>query len=185
MTYKTIAYLNSKWWYRLLKIIYILTFIAVISVISVDNMIIYTTNGVGWSIDSDKTLVKCQNDNPPEPFSIGSIGVNINKSYFNDYGHFDYTTYILLNNDYAVKKILISCLGKDREKDIMSTDLNDWRKASETQNLIKRFDITPQYIYFSFFKHFVLTNILIIAILETLRRIFYYVVLGRFKPPKC
>ena len=48
----------------------------------------------------------------------------------------------------------------------------------------KLFDINPQYTHIEFLKYFALVNIAICTILEVLRRIFYYIVLGRFRPPK-
>jgi hypothetical protein len=45
-------------------------------------------------------------------------------------------------------------------------------------------NIVPQYTYLAFLKYFALANTAVIAILEVLRRIFYYIILGRFRPPK-
>jgi hypothetical protein len=46
------------------------------------------------------------------------------------------------------------------------------------------FDIIPQYTYIPFLVEFVISNMIVIAALELLRRIFYYIVLGKFRPPK-
>lgn len=48
----------------------------------------------------------------------------------------------------------------------------------------KLFDIASKYTYLVFLKYFVLANIIVIAILGGIRRIFYYIVLGSLRPPK-
>jgi hypothetical protein len=74
MDYKTISELNSRWWYILLKVLYIISFI---SLIIITIFFVYTfTSGIK-NIDVDKTLVKCEIKEPPEPFSIGSIGIKV------------------------------------------------------------------------------------------------------------
>src|SRR5436309_2580177 len=120
MAYKTIAHLNSKWWYRLLKVLYVLSFV---SLISITNVFVYTfTSGI-INIDDDKTLVRCEIKNPPEPFSIASIGVKINKAYFDNKGYFDYRSYFTGYHEYAVKYVLAACLGKEHRQDILSGDI--------------------------------------------------------------
>lgn len=215
MTFKTIAHLNSKWWYRLIKVLYVLSFI---TLIAITNFFVYTfTSGI-TNIDYGKTLVRCEILEPHEPFSIESIGIKINKAYFDDKGVFDYRGYFTGNHEYEIKYILAACVGKKHRQDILSGDVYVFQRTieivrskkddSEQKRLLERdgrliesapynsakekylnfstklFDVVPQYTYLVFLKYFVLANIAICATLEILRRIFYYIVLGKFRPPK-
>ena len=215
MAYQTIADLNTKWWYRLLKVLYVLLSITLIAMV---NLFIYTfTSGI-TNIDYDKTLVKCEMKDSPEPFSITSIGVKIDKVYFDDKGTFNYKGYFNEFHEDEIKSILAACLEKKYKVEVLSGDIYLFQRAlevlrstedeSEQKRLLERdgkliastpyksakgkylnfstklFDITPQYTYLEFLKYFALANIAICTILEVLRRIFYYIVLGRFRPPK-
>ena len=215
MAYKTIAELNSKWWYRLIKVLYIISFVLIIVV---TNFFVYAfTSGI-LNLDEDKTLVRCDIKEPPEPFSISSIGVKINKAYFDEKDSFDYRGYFNEYHEHEIKYILAACLDKKHRQDILSGDiyifqrtieiLRNVKDETEQKRLLDRdekliqsaaynsakrkyldfstklFDIVPQYTYRVFLKYFVLANSAIVVILEGLRRIFYYIVLGRFLPPK-
>jgi hypothetical protein len=215
VTYKTISDLNSRWWYRLLKVLYILSFV---SLIAITNIFIYSFTSWIINIDDDKTLVRCEITEPPEPFSISSIGVKIDKGYFDEKGSFDYRSYFTGYHEHEVKYILAACLDKEHRQDILSGDIYIFQKTIEIlrsgkdkaeqkrlldsyERLIesasyntekekhldfstKLFDIIPRYTYIVFLKYFVLANIAVIAVLECLRRIFYYIILGRLRPPK-
>jgi hypothetical protein len=215
MAFKTIEHLNSKWWYRLIKVLYILFFI---SLVAVTNFFVYAfTSGIK-NIDYNKTLIKCGMKKAPEPFSVSSIGVKIDKTYFDENDVFNYRGYFTGYHEYEIKYILAACLGKEHREDILSGDIYVFQRTIEIlksgkdepermrmlerdEKLIesapyssakekyldfstKLFDIVPQYTCFEFLKYFALVNVAVIAILEVLRRIFYYIVLGSFRPPK-
>ena len=215
MAYKTLAHLNSKWWYRLIKVLYVLSFIFLLVIANFETYNL--TSGIK-SIDYDKTLVKCEMRDPPEPFSVGSIDVKIDKVFFDDKGSFDYKGYFFGHHGYEIKNILSACNDKKDMRAFSSIDIYIFQRnieifrsekdKSEKDRLFERdsklinsvydneakaryldfsirfFDIVPQYTYLTFFKYFVVTNITIAGIFELLRRIFYYIILGRLRPPK-
>jgi hypothetical protein len=59
-------------------------------------------------------MVRCGIENPPESFSISSIGIKIEKDYFDEKGAFDYRSYFTGYHEYQIKYILAACLGKQR-----------------------------------------------------------------------
>jgi hypothetical protein len=58
------------------------------------------------TVDDNKTLIVCKTRNSPEPFSMKSVGIYIDNSYFTDYGSFKYKEYFIRFNDYELIKIL-------------------------------------------------------------------------------
>jgi hypothetical protein len=72
----------------------------------------------------------------------------------------------------------------DRDEKLIESATYNSAKGEYLDFSAKLFDIVPQYTYLEFLKYFALANTAICAILEVLRRVFYYIVLGRFRPPK-
>jgi hypothetical protein len=74
------------------------------------------------------------------------------------------------------------------EKDLMYTIYNHIRDSyDKTKNLnfsVQLFDIKPNYNYLGFVWSLLWTLSLIIFIFEIIRRIFYYIILGKFFPKK-
>lgn len=64
---------------------------------------------------------------------------------------------------------------------------NTYINSDKTKYLdynIKLFDIKPVYTYIEFIKYFIIGNLIILLFFEIFRRIFYYIILGSFKPQK-
>jgi hypothetical protein len=74
-------------------------------------------------------------------------------------------------------------LLENYERSIESASYNS-AKEKYLDFSTKLFDITPEYTYTVFLKYCVLATTAVIAVLEGLRRIFYYIVLGSLRPPK-
>lgn len=211
-TKKTISYLNSKAWYRFLKIVFIFIFIAVILIANGINI----SDGIG-RIDKDKTLIYC-NGGDKRVLTARQAGV-----YFSNYEFikgFDYKKfYEGYYNEYTIKDILQACYDKvpeynndediylmQRVYEIQGFKANpkkfdeDYLKEqfkvmtegykSKDQKIsyldysIHLFDIKPAYTYKDFVLYSLITNLSILLIFEVLRRVFYYIVLGTIKPKK-
>ncbi len=209
---KTISALNTKMWYRFLKVIFLFVFIAVILIANGINI----SEGIG-RIDKDKTLIYC-NGGDKRVLTAKQAGV-----YFSNYEFikgFDYKKfYDGYYNEYTIKDILQACYDKvpeynndediylmQRVYEIQGFKANpkkyddDYLKEqfkimtegykSKDQKIsyldysIHLFDIKPVYTYKDFVLYFLIINFSILLIFEVLRRIFYYIVLGTIKPKK-
>ena len=211
-TKKTISYLNSKAWYRFLKVVFIFIFIVVILIANGINI----SEGIG-RIDKDKTLIYC-NGGDKRILTVKQAGVSFSNYEF--IKGFDYKKfYEGYYNEYIVKDILWACYDKvpeynndediyliQRVYEITGFKANpkkfdeDYLKEqfkimaegykSKDQKIsyldysIHLFDIKPAYTYKDFILYSFITNFSILLIFEVLRRFFYYIVLGTIKPKK-
>lgn len=208
MENKTISYLNSRAWYRFLKVAFIFMLLAVILIANGINI----SEGIG-RIDKNKTLIYC-NGGDKRVLTARQAGV-----YFSNYEFikgFDYKKYFEGYNEYDIKDILEACYdynnldsdiyliqriyeirgSKDNPKKydddylkeqikIMTTGYKSKdQKISYLDYSIHLFDIKPIYSYKEFIMYFLIINISILLIFEVLRRVFYYIVLGAIKPKK-
>lgn len=103
MENKTTSYLNSKIWYRLLKVIFILVCLAVLIGF---NFFVFTDIGIK-NIDQNKTLIQCSYGDKVI-FSPQSVNLNFSKSDFKN-GIFDYKSFFLDYNDNKIKDIFKGC----------------------------------------------------------------------------
>lgn len=209
---KTISYLNSKAWYRLIKVIYILVFItALISF----NLFLYSINGLK-TVDQDKTQIQC-NIGDRKTFTSKSINLNLDKSDFKN-DKFDYEQFFRNYNDFEIKNILKECspesaknlidsldvfriqriyeitgikgAEKEYDKDYLNSETqkitSGYKTSDEKANYldfsVKFFDIKPVFTYNEFIKYFLIGNLIMLLIFEGIKRIFYYIVLGSIKP---
>jgi hypothetical protein len=83
------------------------------------------------------------------------------------------------NKDESEQKRLL-----ERDEKLMESAPYNSAKEKYLDFSTNLFDVIPKYTYIRFLKYFALANITICALLEVLRRIFYYIALGRFRPPK-
>jgi len=204
---KTIAFLNSKAWYRALKVFYIFLFLIVIIIA---NFLIITQVQF-FNLDKNKTKIICNWwDN--KKFSPKDEDIYIDNYDFKN-RKFDYEFFFEGGNQYTIKDILKACSGKDTDLDIFA--LQRWYELglhnnkdgfiSDEQmkeiNLIEKetwdsnkgeyldysfhfFDIKPVFTYDTFVNYFFYTNVIIILLFEISKRVFYYIVLGTLKPDK-
>lgn len=102
MENKTLSHLNSKVWYRLLKVIFIVAFFIVLAAY---NFIIFSS-GIR-QLDQNRTTIKC-NVFGNASFSPASINISIDPSYFSN-GQFNYIGFFHGYNDYETMAILKRC----------------------------------------------------------------------------
>ncbi len=200
---KTVKALNEKTWYRLLKVVFILS---IITVIGIYNLIIYF-NGVK-KVDQNKTTITCLYKDK-RVFTPKELGINLDR-YDLKNDNFDYKEFFEGYNEYDIKAILKSCYDKDVddvyamqkwyelglqektfipdeemqqvteiEKSYLTSD-----KTKTLQYSIKFFDIKPVFSYTEFLTYFIIGNIIILGLFELFRRMFYYIVLGKLFPKK-
>lgn len=205
---KTIAYLNSTAWYRLLKVIYLLALVALMAGF---NASLILEVGVK-NVDQDKTRINCLHKDK-KTFSPNDIGRRLDKKDFNTDGGFDYEHFYEGYNEDLIRDILEQCYEKEVEdvyamqkyyelglhergvQDIISK--SEMQQVVEIQNNsltsakvrdlnynFKFFDIDPVHGVSLFLKIFIWGNLAILISLELIRRIFYYVVLGKLFPVK-
>jgi hypothetical protein len=111
MEHKTISNLNSKAWYRLLKVLF---GICLLIVLGGYNLIIFSV-GVK-QVDQNQTTILCNifksDPSTKTPFSPASMGISFNASDFPN-GQFDYKGYFRGYNDFNILAILKKCAGQD------------------------------------------------------------------------
>lgn len=205
MKNQTVSYLNTKTWYRFLKVFFILLFV----ILTIGyNAIIFWEIGLK-NIDESKTVITCSIGDKKQ-FNASSLGISLSSADFNEYNLFDYKKFYEGFNDTKIKKIWDKCTGRDT-KDIfviqriyelglqdnhevtgtVAQELNSMLQSSysfeKTKNLdysFKLFDINPSYSIVKFLRYFFLGNLTILVAFELLRRIFYYIALGKLYPMK-
>ena len=213
METKTLAYLNSKVWYRFVKVIFALSILA--SLVITNNDLI--KGGVA-TLDNKKSYITCTLS-PEKSFTADELGIWFTPDQFK--GGFDYKNfYSVDDNGYAIRRIYQACYDKNPSthngvfdifafqraeeirkgrNDLTATETNFLN--NEVQNIVtgyktngeklrlldfsfKLFDIKPVITYTGFIRDFIISNLSILLFFEIARRIFYYIVLGTFKPQK-
>jgi len=177
---KKIEELNAKWWYRLIKVIYVGLFVLALLLV-----VIGAFSKYGPKFDAQKTYVSCNN------------GTNINPK---DYGVNLYSEFIWTDDD---KKLNFACLSNKDIGEIAKTaypntynDLSDeeigkrvrernfdfYKKVALDQ---KTYKLIPAYTERDWSKTFGFSFIIVLLvtfIFEGTRRLFYYVSLGKWFP---
>lgn len=211
MENKTTSHLNSKAWYRFLKVIYILLFIIILLGY---NLIMFSGTELK-NLDQEKTLIIC-NYKDEKVFSPKEKNIYLSNYDFKN-GIFDYKNFFEGYNEYKIKSILENCYDititgnldvfaiqrgyeitgtknnkKDYDKNYLKNEINkimtgyktDSEKTSYLNYSIKLFTIDPVFTYHKFLAYFFIGNLSILLFFEIIRRIFYYIVLGTIKPKK-
>lgn len=219
MENKTISQINSKTWYRLLKVIYI--FVGIIALVIFNGVAIFDSPGYG-ALSTTETTVLCTMKDKKELILENIPGVYLSKDDF-PAQKFDYKRLFSGGNVFDVKAILEACYGDsgmifndsiiDEQKRAELTQkhglIGKTKTTEEIQTLnlefkvyklkeeklysdsdkiklldfsIKLFDIQPVFDNRPLINFLVFGNLVILAIFEIGRRIFYYIVLGKLKP---
>lgn len=194
---KTISALNSKGWYRLLKVFFVLSFL----IVAVLYNSIFTFGGKIKHIDLNKTKIACIYGDK-KSFTNKELELNFNEE-------------ITLSDSMNHSKILEACYGdkvndrwsmldynikegneqyKIKDKISGKTVTFIWYETvkpsnKDIENIFKElkielYKVVPVYSYAGFFMSLIFGNLIILAVFEVFRRVFYYVVLGTFKPSK-
>jgi len=211
---KTISEMNKKVWYRLVKVIFILLFAVVLLIanglifsetdfkqVSLDKTKIICTYGDKKSFTADDINLYALS---VDDFPNGKFDY---KTYFEGYGN-EYDIRDIINKCHPQKdsyfdafayQKFVEVAGDDnlrmrKNPDAISNEdmekINQTEQAYGSQKLkyldfsVKLFDISPAFSFMPFIKTFLLTNIIILAVFEIIRRAFYYISLGSLKPKK-
>ena len=168
---KTISHLNSKIWYRILKVLYILSFLVVLLITIV---IIYSVNFPAQQVvDNDETTILCNYGNKKQFLA------SENNVYFS-YSELSSDNYL---TDYHKTELKKLC-------QISKTELDQKLNAilSKTDDNTKLFDINPviknEGGIIAFLGYSILGILILIIIFEIIKRIFYYILLGSLNPKK-
>lgn len=213
METKTISYLNSKVWYRFVKVIYILFFVLLFAI----------NNSVAFSyraqLNYDKTLITCHiGTEGQKSFSLGESGAGFSSSNFDNYTYKSF--FQNTENESGIELIVNRCTGVDFRNlptdsvygDLLQSvyDIQRYRdiakdnptftaqqmqtkfsqdKASDPLNLNLSyghplFDITPKFDTNIFLEYLIIGNLAIALAFVVGQRIFYYIVLGTLMPKK-
>ena len=209
MNKKTISYLNSKIWYRFLKVVF--CFSILVSVLIFNGLVIMAV-GIK-KVDNDKTLIYCLYGDK-KVFSPKQINITLSRYQLKD--GFNYQNFFEGYNDDEIKAILQKCYNIDTRlmdifafqriyeikgnkeelsevdkiylkseiKKIMEGFKTNKEKSRYLDYSVKLFDIKPVYSYTEFYKFFIIGNLIILLVFEVLRRVFYYIVLGTIRPSR-
>ncbi len=166
---KTISYLNSKTWYRLLKVIFIFIFLITCLV-----TVINSFDVVGSY--QDDYLVVCNMGNKNT-----FLAYKDKKIYVPSYN--DYTDSLAKLPDNIKKDLVSACAISEGE---MSTKLDKIFNGTDDGN--KFYDLTPTKVitdtYLTASLWSILSIFIIFLVFEIIKRAFYYIVLGSLKPVK-
>ena len=151
MEEKTINYLNTKWYYRFVKVAFILlSLLAVVIVLSVT----FESSKPYQTFDNDKSYITCSNN---VKYYLPSTGVSLYSSYL-------YSWDIDKLNTLCGSNTPLNLFNNQRFKLVsVYKDVGSWPEA-----------------IFSCLIAFLITFLTI----EVIRRIFYYIVLGKVFPKK-
>ena len=186
---KTLVHLNSKWWYRLIKVFYILMFVIILIVPTITIF-----NGFKPNFNAENSYIKC-NDGQ-------TVNLLQNKIYL-------YSEYIYTDDDNKIRNLCLSDseiggvakqvypngVSSDGVKYTNFSDIELGKSVREANSVWilkmtpteKNYELVAVYdernwlaiIGFSF-----ISIILVIFVFELIKRIFYYVALGTIKPEK-
>lgn len=205
---KTITELNNKWWYRLIKVIYTVLFITIFIIYNY----IISINGIR-EIDTEKTVITC-NQNNYKKMILEKIGIYLspqelkNYNYENFFKENNYKVQTIIGTcdkgePYTVEgrtfisKGIVSAddvyrfqaMGDSKEKldalpfsSWIEFNTTDWEKYITYKTHL--YEIEPSFSYSKFIYNFVLGNLIILISYILLQGIFYYVIIGNFKPRK-
>lgn len=163
---KSLESLNEKAWYRLVKSVFLISFVGVLLIA---NAIGIMSIGIK-NLNKEKTTIYCTSGDK-KVLTLKQSGVYLYRSDFKN--GFDYKKYVASGSKYTIEDILKACYGESNVKSHMYF-LNTLD--------VQLFDIKPVYSYSEFINYFLIANLSIFGFFEVLRRIFYYVVLGKIVP---
>lgn len=151
---KTISYLNDKTWYRFLKVIFI---IGCLIILAIFNLFVFSSIGI------KQVSQPMKNDLTSTKMSQSDFVKNIREKF---------PQYKDIDDIKLINAVL--------------TKYPQYKNSVELKGeaLINSLDAPPTYTYRLFFKWFLVGNFIFLLIFETIRRSFYYIILGTIKPKK-
>lgn len=180
---KTISGLNSRGWYRLIKVLFIGAF-AIVGIIGL--LIIFYSNQSTVVVDNAKTTINCVY---PTQHTVTAAAGGL---YFlpSDFTNGQYSNF---NNNAEIQDACgmtdyVNNLVANARASATGTDFNSVFGAVMSQMPAHLFTVNPVFDDEGGWPYIIgyslLFLIILIAIAEGSRRIFYYVALGSFKPHK-
>jgi hypothetical protein len=202
---RNLFYLRSKAWYRLLKVLFV---VFLLISLAIYNLIIQHDNQFK-DIDIKKSEIICHRgvhsyvDAQDTYHFTNRKGmyfdeIGIGTSDISEYlygGIFDYERYFREQNPSDILKVIEKCDQQTaRYRTIIpSFDVEKLRANGHNNHEIIKYLITAfanerlldfNIVHKLSIKYLIIGNLIILALFELLRRIFYYVVLGTFVPRK-
>jgi hypothetical protein len=181
MENKTISHLNNKVWYRLIKVIYI---VAILIAITISSAIIVDSNSRRF--DNGKSYVICYDG---KKSGLKDISVYLNSDYVPSYYENDIRQFCLTNSDLGE----IAKSKYPQYNDFSNEEVGKRLKENNSFFLksvlvqTKNYSLTPIYTnrnWFITIGECILGALVILLISETIKRVFYYIVLGSLRPKK-
>jgi len=162
---KTISYLKSKAWYRLVKVFF---FLALLIVLGIFGFIAFSSKPY-TTIDQYNSKIVCNNG---KEYKAGDHGIGI---------YLPQVFSVIRGADNPADAQVLCVEGGSFVPEAVSMD--EWTKLTSPTPLYK-IEIVEKTVgnWWSFIGYIVLALFIILAIFEAIRRIFYYIVLGSIKP---
>jgi len=165
---KIITELNNKMWYRFLKVIYVLIFIPIFILAFFAGYM-----STEPKFDNEKSYIKCDNG---KELKLSENNISLYSNYIGSYD--DKLIRLLCTKD--VRDELVKKYGK--------IDVGTTLTQDEFNRLYENnYNLVPFYTERSWTKAIGISFLWIIVatfFFELIRRTFYYIVLGSFRPPK-
>lgn len=166
---KTISELNNKWWYRLIKVVYLTVFSLSFVGYPVAVFLSY-----GPEYDNDKSYIKCANG---KDFILSKNGINLSSNYMYSWDK-DKAENLCFD---GVIKYESSGASSGLLKEFLKPKVISITNNSGKYELVSRYTSRN---YFATIGLSLLSMAITILVFELIRRVFYYVVLGSLKPKK-
>jgi len=183
---KTIAYLNSKWWYRLLKVVFVAFFLLVAAVVIT---VIFEEKSPEQVFDNQSSYVLC---NDGRKLGLDENNVIMTSAYMYSFQEDIFKRACAYNSNSQFD--FEAGLSDEEIADLEAQQYNSVDEyalslgATITNHNDINFVLIPSYIteggYLQVFIYSILALICVYLGFEIIRRIFYYVLLGTFVPSK-
>lgn len=163
---KTLSELNSKWWYRLIKVIYIASYLIIVV-----GSIVAIFYNFSPEFDNAKSYIKCENG---KEFILSENGYDL------------YSDYMSHSNQVYAEDLCFDGIIEFKKEEIGNLEFKKPIVISETEKS-GRYELISKYTnrdWFSTVGFSILTILGTGIIFEIFRRIFYYIILGSVRPKK-
>jgi uncharacterized integral membrane protein len=175
---KTISDMNKKSWYRFLKVIFVIAELMILGII----IILAFSNKPYATNDEYNSKIVCNNG---KEYIAGYNGIDIYKAIAEEFD--DSRKSLNLNNVRGMENpnnAQILCVeGSSFVPEALTMD--EWNKLTSPTPLYK-VELIKKMVgnWWSFVGYLILVLFIVFIIFEVIRRVFYYIFLGKFKPEK-
>ncbi len=161
---KTVSHLNSKIWYRLIKVIY---FVLLLVFLVIPPTAVFYSYGSEY--DQTNSYIKCAN---------GKV------FYLSENGFYIYNGYMSDSNKASAKNLCFDGVRNFVKEKIGTMEFLKPQVISETESS-GGYELVNKYTnrnWFATVGFSILSIAIVLLVFELVRRIFYYVVLGKINP---